>query len=70
MSLVIFFDLYDIAPYVAGIPEFPINKEIDEYWNNMLLGKNREKKLKNIKVSRNIFYGRVKYLNLEGNVEF
>ncbi|MBS6020617.1 MAG: DUF3298 domain-containing protein, partial [Leptotrichia wadei] len=23
----IFFDLYDIAPYVAGIPEFPINKE-------------------------------------------
>ena len=46
------------------------NKEIDEYWNNMLLGKNREKKLKNIKVSRIIFYGRVKYLNLEGNVEF
>lgn len=46
------------------------NKEIDEYWNNMLLGKNRGKKLKNIKVSRIIFYGKVKYLNLEGNVEF
>ena len=27
-TIVIFFDLYDIAPYVAGIPEFPINKEI------------------------------------------
>ena len=27
-KIVIFFDLYDIAPYVAGIPEFPINKEI------------------------------------------
>ena len=27
-AIVIFFDLYDIAPYVAGIPEFPINKEI------------------------------------------
>ena len=28
------------------------NKEIDEYWNKMLLGKNRGKKLKNIKVKR------------------
>lgn len=46
------------------------DEEIDEYWNNMLSGKNRGKKLKNIKVSRIIFYGRVKYLNLEGNVEF
>ena len=24
-NLVIYFDLYDIAPYVASIPEFPIN---------------------------------------------
>lgn len=46
------------------------DEEIDEYWNNMLSGKNRGKKLKNIKVSRIIFYGRVKYLNLEGNIEF
>ena len=46
------------------------DEEIDEYWNNMLSGINRGKKLKNIKVSRIIFYGRVKYLNLEGNVEF
>ena len=46
------------------------DEEIDEYWNNMLSGKNRGKKFKNIKVSRIIFYGRVKYLNLEGNIEF
>ena len=46
------------------------DKEIDEYWNNMLSGENRGKKLKNIKVSRIIFYGRVKYLNLEGNIQF
>ena len=44
------------------------NKEIDEYWNKMLLGKNRGKKLKNIKVNRIIFYGRVIYLNLEGKI--
>lgn len=36
-NLVIYFDLYDIAPYAAGIPEFPININIinhilkDEY---------------------------------------
>ena len=42
------------------------NKEIDEYWNKMLSGKNRGKKLKNIKVKRIIFYGKVIYLNLEG----
>lgn len=36
-NIVIFFDLYDIAPYAAGIPEFTINKSIfnhilkDEY---------------------------------------
>ena len=46
------------------------DEEIDEYWNNMLSGKNRGKKFKNIKVIRIIFYGRVKYLNLEGNIEF
>lgn len=46
------------------------NKEIDEYWDKMLSGKNRGKKLKNIKVKRIIFYGRVIYLNLEGNIEF
>ena len=37
------------------------NKEIDEYWNKMLSGKNRGKKLKNIKVKRIIFYGKVIY---------
>ena len=26
-KIVIFFDLYDIAPYVAGIPEFPITSK-------------------------------------------
>ena len=26
-SIVIFFDLYEIAPYAAGIPEFPIDIE-------------------------------------------
>lgn len=44
------------------------NKEIDEYWNKMLSGKNRGKKLKNIKVKRIIFYGKVIYLNLEGKI--
>lgn len=29
-KIVIFFDLYDIAPYVAGIPEFSIGREIIE----------------------------------------
>ena len=38
------------------------NKEIDEYWDKMLKGKNRGKKLKNIKVKRIIFYGKVIYL--------
>ena len=37
------------------------NKEIDEYWDKMLSGKNRGKKLKNIKVKRIIFYGKVIY---------
>ena len=46
------------------------NKEIDEYWNKMLSGKNRGKKLKNIKVKRIIFYGKVIYLNLEGKIQF
>ena len=32
-SLVIYFDLYEIAPYVAGIPEFAINKDVI---NNLL----------------------------------
>lgn len=44
------------------------NKEIDEYWNKMLSGKNRGKKLKNIKVKKIIFYGKVIYLNLEGKI--
>ena len=44
------------------------NKEIDEYWDKMLSGKNRGKKLKNIKVKRIIFYGKVIYLNLEGKI--
>lgn len=44
------------------------NKEIDEYWDKMLLGKNRGKKLKNIKVKRIIFYGKVIYLILEGKI--
>ena len=44
------------------------NKEIDEYWDKMLKGKNRGKKLKNIKVKRIIFYGKVIYLNLEGKI--
>ncbi len=38
-SIVIFFDLYDIAPYVAGIPEFSINKEV---LNNLLNEKYKE----------------------------
>ena len=46
------------------------NKEIDEYWNKMLSGKNRGKKLKNIKVKRIIFYGKVIYLNLEEKIQF
>ena len=46
------------------------NKEIDEYWNKMLSGKNRGKKLKNIKIKRIIFYGKVIYLNLEGKIQF
>ena len=46
------------------------NKEIDEYWDKMLKGKNRGKKLKNIKVKRIIFYGKVIYLNLEGKIQF
>lgn len=46
------------------------NKEIDEYWDKMLSGKNRGKKLKNIKVKRIIFYGKVIYLNLEGKIQF
>ena len=45
-------------------------KEIDEYWDKMLSGKNRGKKLKNIKVKRIIFYGKVIYLNLEGKIQF
>ena len=44
------------------------NKEIDEYWDKMFSGKNRGKKLKNIKVKRIIFYGKVIYLNLEGKI--
>ena len=44
------------------------NKEIDEYWDKMLSGKNRGKKLKNIKVKRIIFYGKVIYLILEGKI--
>ena len=44
------------------------NKEIDEYWDKMLKGKNRGKKLKNIKVKRIIFYGKVIYLILEGKI--
>ncbi|HBF4863801.1 TPA: DUF3298 domain-containing protein, partial [Clostridioides difficile] len=27
-NLVIYFDLYDITPYAAGIPEFSINKKL------------------------------------------
>ena len=46
------------------------NKEIDEYWDKMLSGKNRGKKLKKIKVKRIIFYGKVIYLNLEGKIQF
>ena len=42
--------------------------EIDEYWDKMLKGKNRGKKLKNIKVKRIIFYGKVIYLILEGKI--
>lgn len=44
------------------------NKEIDEYWDKMLSGKNRGKKLKNIKVKRIIFYSKVIYLILEGKI--
>lgn len=44
------------------------NKEIDEYWDKMLKGKNRGKKLKNIKVKRIIFYGKVIYLILEEKI--
>ncbi len=37
-NLVIYFDLYDIAPYAAGIPEFPINiKVIDHIVNEKYL---------------------------------
>lgn len=40
-KLVIFFDLYEIAPYVAGIPEFSIGEEIlkdmiDESYKNKI----------------------------------
>lgn len=45
-----------------------MNKEIDEYWDKMLSGKNRGKKLKNIKVKRIIFYSKVIYLILEGKI--
>ena len=38
-SIIIFFDLYDIAPYVAGIPEFTIKREIIE---NLLNSKYKE----------------------------
>lgn len=30
-SLVIYFDLYDIAPYAAGIPEFPIKVDVIDH---------------------------------------
>lgn len=30
-NLVIYFDLYDITPYAAGIPEFSINKKLISY---------------------------------------
>ena len=40
----------------------------NEYWDKMLKGKNRGKKLKNIKVKRIIFYGKVIYLILEGKI--
>ena len=36
----------------------------------MLKGKKKKKKLKNIKVKRIIFYGKVIYLNLEGKIQF
>ena len=38
-SIIIFFDLYDIAPYVAGIPEFTIKREVIE---NLLNSKYKE----------------------------
>ncbi|MFR2317737.1 RsiV family protein, partial [Terrisporobacter sp.] len=38
-SIVIFFDLYEIAPYVAGVPEFIIKKELI---NTLLIPKYKE----------------------------
>lgn len=46
------------------------DEEIDEYWNNMLSGEYSENKLKNIEVSKSIFYGKVEYFKIEGDIEF
>ena len=46
------------------------DKEIDEYWNNMLSGEYSENKLKNIEVIKSIFYGKVEYFKIEGDIEF
>ena len=46
------------------------NKEIDEYWNKMLKGKNRGKKLKNIKVNRIIFYLKKRQKKNHLNIEY
>ena len=46
------------------------DEEIDKYWNNMLSGEYSENKLKNIEVSKSIFYGKVEYFKIEGDIEF
>ena len=46
------------------------DEEIDKYWNNMLSGEYSENKLKNIEVIKSIFYGKVEYFKIEGDIEF
>ena len=36
----------------------------------MLSGEYSENKLKNIEVSKSIFYGKVEYFKIEGDIEF
>lgn len=45
------------------------DEEIDKYWNNMLSGEYSENKLKNIEVSKSIFYGKVEYFKIEGDID-
>lgn len=46
------------------------DKQINEYWNNMLLDQYENHKLKNIDVSPNISNGKIQYYKIEGDIEF